>query len=1182
MKKALSFIIAVLMVMSLFTATASAAAFTVTWDKSNIGEIAFTRQAAAEKYFIVLYKDSMPVHNVYDVRYYGAGTSCSWYFGEEMEMAGDGKYEAVVSYVDASGNIVTAMSEVFEYKRPSQYIQKPVNVKLNTTTGIARWSPVNGAYYYSVSLCYRLPDEEVFNEYHTNNSYETYIDFSEYGELDEFYDELEWIASDWEISINEIETAICVQAFHQKLNTYASSFSDFYSFKGTSIESRSSQYGQVSDLKIDKYTSGKARFIPAENICFYEMDIYKDGELVEKSPIYNRDKQAYYEMESSLSKYAMAKLGEGKYQFTIKYAGDKIEQSNVYEYNPGKKLTAPSKLALNDNSLTWECNDSEVMNYAVAIYLTYGNSDYEFIADREYVRNQYFEVEERWLNDYKVRVEYNHAKDSVNKNKKDAKIAYQVYSIPRSSTYSVGASNYLVDGVEVEVEVPEKELTQVDRSSITDARYVESAKIVYDLGLMENIYENPTATITKGEFCEIAVKMLGAEDVAKGMKDSSSIFSDVTTDTDLNGYVRYLCNKGIINGDGTGAFGVATEMTYAQILKVLVSITGYEVYAQSSGGYPTGYLTAASSAKITSGVALDEDSTVTREQMGRLAANTIETKLMEAESFTVQGPIYKKTDKTLLFDYMGYVRILGTGYATGNEISIEKNILFSKDYPKGIPSADVEIENTDYDAMELNGKRTMFYVKDSKNVCSIQYYGGQVVINNGDTETSNRNVTLTIKADGYTKYKIGDGAYSPITSTVSYKLAETDGTQTVRITLANDDESRTQNVSDSIVLNNKHKITYKANGRVFKTVEVGCGKSVPVMTERPSFTGYRFDGWETQAPSVMPDYDIVINAKMTPITTVTGKVIVNGVPVEGANVWIGEDWYTQTDANGEFSFDMERGHQTITIKYNNMSKSVFCEFKEATLDLGEITLTAESTEIKVTEESITSVSGAEKLFDEEDKEYVKTEGNVVSVKVDVKPAQENTNIAQKEAETSYRVETLVDIDIIKVKSGAENSQKEINETNNLLEFKFVIPAESRGKSSYAVLREHCGMVDMLTTVPNADGEYIVINQDVIVVYAKKFSIYALATKEVVSAEKTSDGVELTINLNEQVVADNALMIVKAYDKKGVQLTSKTILVTSIYSDTVYLECEGATGYKLMFWSGLEKIKPCYAVIDGSL
>ena len=72
------------------------------------------------------------------------------------------------------------------------------------------------------------------------------------------------------------------------------------------------------------------------------------------------------------------------------------------------------------------------------------------------------------------------------------------------------------------------------------------------------------------------------------------------------------------------------------------------------------------------------------------------------------------------------------------------------------------------------------------------------------------------------------------------------------------------------------------------------------------------------------------------------------------------------------------------------------------------------------------------------------------------------------------------------------------------------------------------------------------------------------------------------NLNEQVVKESALMIVKAYNKRGVQLASKTIPVTSAYSGEVFLECKDATGYKLMFWGGFDKINPYYAVIDGSL
>lgn len=727
-----------------------------------------------------------------------------------------------------------------------------------------------------------------------------------------------------------------------------------------------------------------------------------------------------------------------------------------------------------------------------------------------------------------------------------------------------------------------KVLEKVDRSSITDARYVESAKIAYDLGLIKNIYEKPSATITKGEFCEIAVKMLGAEETAKAMKDSNSFFSDIQKGTDLNGYVSYLYSAGIVNGDSSYVFGAETELTYVQIVKMLVAITGYEPYAQNYGGYPTGYLAAASSAKITSGVTLGADSTVTREQMGRLAANAIETKLVEIEKYTINGPVYKKTDKTLLLNYMGYVRILGTGYATENEISIENNILFSKDYPNGIASANVEIENTDYDAFALNGKRAMFYIKDSKNACTIKYFGGQVVINNGEEETSNRNVTLTINADGYTKYRFSNGtAYFPITSPISYRLpSASDGIQYVNIVLANDDETRTLSVSDSIILNNKRTIKYMVNGKVFATQTVGCGKSIPALAETPSLAGYRFDGWEPQMPPYMPDENLVVNARMTPITTVTGKVTKNGEPVSRAEIWAGYRYYGYTDVNGNINLDFDRGEYMLIVRSGKMSETIYCNMNQASLDLGTIELEPVSTDIMVHNQNVTSVAGTETIFTEEDKVFAETEGNVVSVKVEVDYADSNTNISAKENETDYKVESLIKIDIKKVKSGTENSQVFITETNNLLEFKFVIPENGKGKSSYVVLREHDGEVDMLTTKPNADGEYIVINQEQIVVYAKKFSTYGLATKEVVSAVETATGVSFEINLNEQVVEDGALMIVKAYNKNGVQLASKVISVTSEYNDTVTLECKGAVGYKLLFFDGLANIKPVYPPIDG--
>lgn len=1181
MKKTLSFIIAVVMLMQMFAFSVSAAApARVYWSNEYPGEIKFTMISGVKKYRLNLYKNNAKVCSTTHSFSEWENDEGHHNFLDEICENGSGTYKVEVG---AYGGNEFTMSNNYVYNKPSKTLAKPSNVVYNKNKQYVTWNEVDGAAFYYIWFCYSIDGENFVNMsgWEIDPQWEGCFVDLQY-DMEYIEEEYQWAAEDEGVDVDDLIRAIQIVAYPADLNDANLSYSDYVTFDGSIVETPDEEeITEICDLKWGSEI-GSFSFMPASDKDDYYIRLYKNDVEVDGTWYFTEPGQHVTGVKYDNFIYTMVDEGSGIYRFSVCSVdedlnfNDDVVYSEPYTYNKKTTVSKATNLSFKDNTLSWKNTDSSVSSYAIAYYLTYDEKEYhQLLVKKSKTTEDYLDQSD--FDYFNSTIESWHNSNSNKYDKEKAKMVAAVYSVPSNrNTKEMSKSDYcLISG--------KKELTQVDRSSITDARYVESAKIVYDLGLMENIYENPNATITKGEFCEIVVKMLGAEEVAKGMKDSSSIFSDVTTGTDLNGYVRYLCNKGVINGDGTGAFGVATEFTYAEIVRTLVVMVGYKEYAQSSGGYPTGYLVAANSVGIMSGVSLGVDSTVTREQMGRLAANTIETKLMEVESFTVQGPIYKKTDKTLLFDYMGYVRILGTGYATGNEISIEKNILFSKDYPKGIASADVEIENTDYDAMELNGKRTMFYIKDNKNVCSIQYFGGQVLINNGDAETSNRNVTLTINADGYTKYKFSDGTtFFPITSPISYRLAETDGTQTVRITLANDDESRTQNVSDSIILNNKHKITYKANGRVFKTVEVGCGKSVPVMTERPSFTGYRFDGWETQAPSVMPDYDIVINAKMTPITTVTGKVTVNGVPVADAKVWIGEYSYAQTDASGEFSFDIERGLKVATIKYNDMSKSVFCELNDAKFDLGEIALSAESTEIKVAEESITSVSGAEEIFDEADKEYTKTEGNVVSVKVDVKPATENTSIAQKEAETSYKVETLVDIDITKVKSGTENSQEKITETNKLLEFKFVIPAESRGKSSYAILREHDGKVDMLTTAPNEDGEYIVINQDEIVIYAKKFSTYGIATKEVVSATKTDTGVSFEINLNEQVVKDDAIMIVKAYNKRGVQLASKTIPVTSAYSGEVLLECKDATGYKLMFWGGFDKINPYYAVIDGSL
>ena len=723
-----------------------------------------------------------------------------------------------------------------------------------------------------------------------------------------------------------------------------------------------------------------------------------------------------------------------------------------------------------------------------------------------------------------------------------------------------------------------KVLEKVDRSNVTDGKYMDGAKFVYDLGLMTNVYENPTANITKGELYEIVVKMLGAEETAKEYEGMYSWYSDVQTGTTLNGYVQYLKYNADFEEESYSNFGVAKEMDMPNVVRAIINALGFNDWAENQGGHPQGYLSVATSLDILKDLNIDPYTMATRELTAHLV-----WKGMEAKTHLEGGKINDKSDETLLYR-LGYSKITGIGYSDQNTLTIDSGTLKDIDNLTGKEVTELEFENYDYDILALNGKDSTFYVKDNKAICGLLNYKASVKINNGDLSTSNKNVTLYLDANGYTKYKIEDGAYSPITSKVSYVLPSVNhGYQSVNVTFANDDETRTQKVSDSIDFINMHKLTYMADGKVFEQFEVGCGLKPDGLYITPNIEGYWFNGWEPLPPSEMPDEDVVVYAKLSPYTRIRGILTYNGEIVANKRVYIHDAWYT-TGEDGSFTTCLAReGVRMINITYNNIPKAVCMDLSDKALDLGVIDITPTGTKTDIEENTVTSIAGLEDVFTQEDKEYTKQSAdNSISVNVAVKPAEKTDSITTKEEETSYKVETLIDIDITKIKKGTENSETAVTETNKLLEFKVDIPENGKGKSSYVVLREHNGEVDMLTTAPNEDGEYIVINQDEIVIYAKKFSTYGIATKEVVSATKTDTGVSFEINLNEQVVKDNALMIVKTYNSRGVQLASKAIPVTATYSDTVTLECEGATGYKLLFFNGLANIKPVYVPINGNL
>jgi len=73
----------------------------------------------------------------------------------------------------------------------------------------------------------------------------------------------------------------------------------------------------------------------------------------------------------------------------------------------------------------------------------------------------------------------------------------------------------------------------------------------------------------------------------------------------------------------------------------------------------------------------------------------------------------------------------------------------------------------------------------------------------------------------------------------------------------------------------------------------------------------------------------------------------------------------------------------------------------------------------------------------------------------------------------------------------EKAQEMVSETINLLEIR--IPYETHGRQEFQVLRHHDGEIDMLTEETNDYGEHIKICDGYIVIYARRFSLYAITS-----------------------------------------------------------------------------------------
>ncbi len=212
-------------------------------------------------------------------------------------------------------------------------------------------------------------------------------------------------------------------------------------------------------------------------------------------------------------------------------------------------------------------------------------------------------------------------------------------------------------------------------------------KVLEGLGIVEpgEVY-SPESYITRGDFFIMTAGLLGYKT------------------TDVNEAAQFLSGSGIVSGYGNGEFKFDNAITYNEALKILVVALGYNNSAVAANGWPTGYMTVATSLNLIEPVdKIIGDGKVTRGMAATLlvrAGNTETAEITYRDGASTLGPI---GGGTLFYEKLKVSKLEGI---------VNANSATSLAEPSGVALNAVKIGTNVIDAGNTNAKEYLgWYVE---------------------------------------------------------------------------------------------------------------------------------------------------------------------------------------------------------------------------------------------------------------------------------------------------------------------------------------------------------------------------------------------------------------------------------------------------------------------------------------
>ncbi len=284
----------------------------------------------------------------------------------------------------------------------------------------------------------------------------------------------------------------------------------------------------------------------------------------------------------------------------------------------------------------------------------------------------------------------------------------------------------------------------------SETKYSEAILTLAKLGVVqgnEGMFK-PNDGITRAEVVAIITRAMNIADYATGV----STFTDVPEGHWATKNIIAATSRGIVNGYGDGLFGPSDNVTYEQVMKMLVCAMNYGNAAEALGGWPNGYFNKGTDLGLNTGV----DSSVLREApaprgvVAQLMFNALDIEVADPKTSIA-------TDETFLNEFLGMDMVTGTLVGVEEDVTAECDEELARDEMAVLPKGE-DLIRIDFEGVEEAEDLVKFLGKEVFVFYKMATAGGMNTLVILDTEVT-ENEETEIKYDDIISYNGGSINY---------------------------------------------------------------------------------------------------------------------------------------------------------------------------------------------------------------------------------------------------------------------------------------------------------------------------------------------------------------------------------------------------------------------------------------